>query len=925
MPPQSSSTLLVVAQPAAKVPWQVMPQCRWEEPQLSVGVPRASLDILGRYKCWSLKDKSPAHLVWKTASKAINSLLEDRFEHLGAGGSDLMVEMFMIGRKPASSSPTILFSCESKTCRQNAMGLVQKKGILADHPGVLMAECSRLPKPLALDKEPDLPLLPPGVYLNGPLRSFGTSVLIYTEEGKLPRKSTIGGFITIGHELFGVTAAHVFFPAMEEDSSDDKDLEFAFFGDEPYDSQDDEEELVELTSQASMSSGSSQSPGMDESEYNFQGSVTSSSDSTFNERIQPARHTAVIDIDGKKTAVKLGELFVSTETGKSLDWALVKIRASSSTPQATHLLHQSNIMWAEKLIYPSCIENATSDVKVLILTGLDGIVEGTLSAVTSFTINSKAHTFQSLLTVRRLVGKFSDGDCGSWVFDMETGDVYGHVVSGYPGTETAYIVPSLQIFQDIQHRVGKPVELFAHAANKARDNISEYPGSTIRGTVVHDFDALRPGRSTAYTYIHANEFTGEPSNPYESGGTELPAPQVSAEAPVVSRGSASRKKQQPRPAMHYTKPEIPRHDTRSRSSIASNRSSDSGYASSLHSTSSFVSIPSIQEDEVEWERGGNEGRLRRGKRPPSAHRDRLFPKLQVPGTVNTDDALCYGIPTSLSTGNQMRQPVPLRPRAVTTQRYPARPLSYHASLTTGGYGPPLSASTWFNYQSTPASGNAYPPPITSDYFASPIVAPSYPPPSYYVDNSLAAKGGTSNPDRRPEASLASRFEDVIARPSAPSGFREIPDLGYSFSEEADQDGGYASAPEGSTPMRSRTPPSPILSNSVADDAAIPHPPRNVIRRRPAIAPEKSQGEQPAIPLRRPGILRRPATDYPDYFGAPGEYSEEGHTLAGGEERPRHPSAHRNSVSYDLNTVGQERVANNDRKRQSSDSVPTPTP
>lgn len=249
MPPQLSSTLVEVAQPAVRLSWSIMPQPRWENPQLSVGAPHASLDLLGRYKCWSLKDESPAHIVWKTVSKAIINLLEDQYEHLEAEGSELMVEMFMIGRKPTSSIPTILFSCENKTCRRKAPMLVRKKGILTDYSGVLMAECSKLPRPLALDEQADAPCLSPGIYLNGPLRSFGTPILIYSDEGRLPRKATIGGIITIDHELFGVTAAHAFFPSKDEEDSKTEDLEFAFFGDEdPYDSGDDED-LVELTSQ----------------------------------------------------------------------------------------------------------------------------------------------------------------------------------------------------------------------------------------------------------------------------------------------------------------------------------------------------------------------------------------------------------------------------------------------------------------------------------------------------------------------------------------------------------------------------------------------------------------------------------------------------------------------------------------------------
>jgi hypothetical protein len=253
MSTQSTTVLLAATQTHSKLSWPAMPHSRWQQPELSIGLLHTSLDLLGRYKCWSLKDKSHADLVWKTISRAIISLLGDRFEHLEAGDSELMVEMFMIGRKPTSSSPTVLFSCESKACRQRAMGLVQRKGILDDHPGVLMAQCSRLPRLLALEEESDTPSLPPGVYLDGPLRSYGTPVMIYSEHHKLPRKTTIGGFVSIESEIFGVTTAHAFSEAKEEDMSENNDLEFSFYGgDEPSDSSDGEENLVETTSQGKM-------------------------------------------------------------------------------------------------------------------------------------------------------------------------------------------------------------------------------------------------------------------------------------------------------------------------------------------------------------------------------------------------------------------------------------------------------------------------------------------------------------------------------------------------------------------------------------------------------------------------------------------------------------------------------------------------
>lgn len=56
-----------------------------------------------------------------------------------------------------------------------------------------------------------------------------------------------------------------------------------------------------------------------------------------------------------------------------------------------------------------------------------------------------------------------DGDCGSWVCDLRTGAVYGHIVSGYTNTGSAYLIPSDQIFQDMQKALGKPVQLLTRS------------------------------------------------------------------------------------------------------------------------------------------------------------------------------------------------------------------------------------------------------------------------------------------------------------------------------------------------------------------------------------------------------------------------------------------------------------------------------
>jgi hypothetical protein len=118
--------------------------------------------------------------------------------------------------------------------------------------------------------------------------------------------------------------------------------------------------------------------------------------------------------------VKLGDLFASTEASERLDWALVKIPASSASAHASPFLLQSHLTWEKSMIYPKSVENAISDVGVLISTGSSGIVEGTLSPVTSVAINTDLHVAQSLLTVRRSIGQFCMSSPHSLIYCLLT-------------------------------------------------------------------------------------------------------------------------------------------------------------------------------------------------------------------------------------------------------------------------------------------------------------------------------------------------------------------------------------------------------------------------------------------------------------------------------------------------------------------------
>lgn len=229
-----------------------MSGAQWPDPELSIGESCGSVDALGRFKCWAIREESPAHHAWEAISRPVVQLLQDELERLDPKETDLMVEMFMIGEDAGRASPTLLFSCYNKLVRQRAMALVIELGILEGYPDVLMAECYRQRRPLSMEETSEIKSLPPGVYATEPLRHCGVSVLISGEHPGAPRKATLGGIIFIAGLFYGIITLYACKQIPRPVSGLDADPQFAFYG---AGSLDDPSDLVKHDSGASLSLG----------------------------------------------------------------------------------------------------------------------------------------------------------------------------------------------------------------------------------------------------------------------------------------------------------------------------------------------------------------------------------------------------------------------------------------------------------------------------------------------------------------------------------------------------------------------------------------------------------------------------------------------------------------------------------------------
>ncbi|KAL9608781.1 MAG: hypothetical protein Q9167_006404 [Letrouitia subvulpina] len=223
----------------------------WPEPEKSIGRP-CELHFKNT-KCWEVV--GPVLEIFNEIAPAIDKLIEDNQELLDQGepkSRGIGFAMWMEGSKPSSARPVIVFSSRSRRQRSYAKALLKESSILDKHPGVLIK---------ALDKMPAIryaqPLKPHlsdsaasrlDVFMTDPSSEpFGARITFGDSEA-----ATMLGMVYLNGKQHALVPQHPRFDHYDEELdvllAKDELLEF----DE--DSDMDETELVEITSNASISS-----------------------------------------------------------------------------------------------------------------------------------------------------------------------------------------------------------------------------------------------------------------------------------------------------------------------------------------------------------------------------------------------------------------------------------------------------------------------------------------------------------------------------------------------------------------------------------------------------------------------------------------------------------------------------------------------
>ena len=136
-------------------------------------------------------------------------------------------------------------------------------------------------------------------------------------------------------------------------------------------------------------------------------------------------------------------------TNSSLDYALIDITALDLRTSNTFLLQDQP--QAHKSVAKSEANGCAVSTDIIAVTASNGAIRGRMSGTPSFMQLPFVAVQQELWTIH-CNGDLAKGDCGSWIYDANSGVVYGQIIAGSPGFGFAYVMPLHQILSDIRQR-----------------------------------------------------------------------------------------------------------------------------------------------------------------------------------------------------------------------------------------------------------------------------------------------------------------------------------------------------------------------------------------------------------------------------------------------------------------------------------------
>ncbi|KAM0795600.1 hypothetical protein BDR22DRAFT_893999 [Usnea florida] len=148
-------------------------------------------------------------------------------------------------------------------------------------------------------------------------------------------------------------------------------------------------------------------------------------------------------------------------TGTDLDWMLIEFdKTEDCRPNLLVSPNREKEAAGDCQLKENrkCTEDGSTR-SVFLLSGTGGVKRGTLSTSLSFLMMGPAKAFTKTYTLVLPHGSgLTSGDCGSWVVDPLTHEVYGHVVASDTMGDS-YVVPLNATLRDMEEKLGAAVSL----------------------------------------------------------------------------------------------------------------------------------------------------------------------------------------------------------------------------------------------------------------------------------------------------------------------------------------------------------------------------------------------------------------------------------------------------------------------------------
>ncbi|KAI0203965.1 hypothetical protein F4808DRAFT_394329 [Astrocystis sublimbata] len=418
--------------------------------------------LVRKYPCWDAQ--GPAREVFtRDIAGKIKTCLE---QCLPESNSFVGFSLFMVGKLPEKTKPTIMIVSDDKIRRKAAFQIVKSRNILTLHPGFELGHCSvaaefedlkllgsdaesseyreLYDKSLYLDDE-----FEPGEEVRGLLSTEvctvggqdwekPTRLCFHTSPNKHSHDAataTCGGLFSFGNEAFALTMAHALHPTRcaiigpepNDDSSSQSD-DFEITGMDDWDDDDEDKTLSTVTSFGSKTS--SEDSDSEESLLKPYHSNLSS-DVYFKGRVDTSPPVAYDDesedVDEIDACGPIGSVVSIDE---SLDIAVVKLTPTEPT--------KSFVLDSYLLV--TLDDKDSTDTSIMIETAHNSKVRGKRSSTPFYTRLPGRSNFLGLYSAQ-LNTPMRHGDSGSWALD-NSGCLIGFVIAGNTKTASCLLLPS---------------------------------------------------------------------------------------------------------------------------------------------------------------------------------------------------------------------------------------------------------------------------------------------------------------------------------------------------------------------------------------------------------------------------------------------------------------------------------------------------